>query len=107
MTETSPSCTLQDPAEWRKYAGFIGRLIPNIQARLVLDDGTDAAVGEPGEVWVKGPNVMKVCPCFFFTLMSRSIPFSRHLREFVRGTSTILKRRGMRSLPTDGLKRGM
>ncbi|KAF8525315.1 hypothetical protein JB92DRAFT_3087310 [Gautieria morchelliformis] len=47
LTETSPTCS-------------IGKLLPNMQARLVLDDGEiDAATCEAGEIWVKGPNVMK------------------------------------------------
>ena len=47
--------------QWKIKAGSIGPLLPNLRARLVLDDGeTDAAEGEPGEIWLKGPNVMKV-----------------------------------------------
>jgi fatty-acyl-CoA synthase len=30
---------------------------PTQQARVVAPDGRDAAVGTPGEIWVKGPNV--------------------------------------------------
>ncbi|KAF8507894.1 hypothetical protein BU17DRAFT_57084, partial [Hysterangium stoloniferum] len=31
-----------------------------LEARLVLDDGiTNAAEGEPGEIWIRGPNVIK------------------------------------------------
>lgn len=57
-----------DPEDWLVKAGTIGTLLSNVQARLVLDDGeTDAVEGEPGEIWVKGPNIMKVCgincPC--------------------------------------------
>lgn len=50
------------PDSLRK-AGSVGLLLPNLQARIVLDvDGnvTDVAEGEPGELWVKGPTVMKV-----------------------------------------------
>lgn len=61
LTETSPSCIMQDPDDWLIKAGTIGTLLPNVEARLVLDDGmTDAADGEPGEIWIRGPNVMKV-----------------------------------------------
>ena len=45
--------------------GSIGWLLPTLKARLVdeRDDGTvvDVPVGEPGEIWVKGANIMKVC----------------------------------------------
>ncbi|KAF8507891.1 AMP binding protein [Hysterangium stoloniferum] len=60
LTETSPTCALQSPEEWLNKAGSIGRLLSNVEARLVLDDGiTDAGEGVPGEIWIRGPNVMK------------------------------------------------
>lgn len=37
-------------------------LLPNLEARLVANDDdniVDAARGEPGELWVRGPTVMK------------------------------------------------
>ena len=37
----------------------VGRLLAGIQARIVDDDGKDVKQGEPGEVWVKSPAVMK------------------------------------------------
>jgi acyl-CoA synthetase (AMP-forming)/AMP-acid ligase II len=40
--------------------GSVGPLIPNTEARLVdLKTREDAAKGEPGEIWVRGPQVMK------------------------------------------------
>ena len=38
-------------------AGSIGVPLPRLGVRLVDPDGQDALVGDPGEVWVKGPNV--------------------------------------------------
>lgn len=35
-----------------------GCAIPGTAIRTVGEDGTDAALGEPGEVWFRGPNVM-------------------------------------------------
>ena len=62
---------MQHYSEWEKYAGFVGKLLPNVQARLVLDDDvTDAPMGEPGEIWVKGPNIMKVWQYFSFLFTS-------------------------------------
>lgn len=44
-----------------RKVGSIGVLLPNLEARLVLeDDITDAKEGEPGELWIRGPSVMKV-----------------------------------------------
>ena len=41
-------------------AGTIGITVCNMECRIVdTDDGTDVAQGEPGEIWVRGPNVMK------------------------------------------------
>jgi long-subunit acyl-CoA synthetase (AMP-forming) len=59
MTETSPGIFLAPPEDARSGHSGIGRLIPSFQARLVRDDGSDAPRGERGELWVRGPNVMK------------------------------------------------
>lgn len=59
LTETSPG-THVVPPEWALVkAGTVGRLQPNMQARLVDDHEQDVAPGSPGELWVRGPNVMK------------------------------------------------
>jgi acyl-CoA synthetase (AMP-forming)/AMP-acid ligase II len=40
--------------------GCVGPLIPNTEARLVdPETREDGAEGEPGEIWVRGPQVMK------------------------------------------------
>jgi acyl-CoA synthetase (AMP-forming)/AMP-acid ligase II len=40
--------------------GSVGALIPNTEARLVdPETGEDVAEGEEGEIWVRGPQVMK------------------------------------------------
>ena len=39
--------------------GSIGVLLSNLDARLV-DEGVDAEEGKPGELWIKGPTIMKV-----------------------------------------------
>lgn len=59
MTECSPTTHtfVGDEAEGR--AGWTGRLLPTFTARLVTEDGTDAAAGERGELWLAGPSVMK------------------------------------------------
>jgi 4-coumarate--CoA ligase len=59
--QTSPTTHICPTSQWQSKVGSIGTLLPNVQGRLVLDDGeTDAADGEPGELWMKGPNIMKV-----------------------------------------------
>jgi long-chain acyl-CoA synthetase len=37
--------------------GSIGRPLPGVQVRLVDPQGEDVLVGDPGEIWVRGPNV--------------------------------------------------
>jgi long-chain acyl-CoA synthetase len=37
--------------------GSIGRPLPGVQVRLVDAQGDDVLVGDPGEIWVRGPNV--------------------------------------------------
>jgi acyl-CoA synthetase (AMP-forming)/AMP-acid ligase II len=59
MTETTPNI-VTFPRELAKgHEGYVGRLMPSYQARLVEEDGTDAPQGGPGELWVRGPSVMK------------------------------------------------
>jgi acyl-CoA synthetase (AMP-forming)/AMP-acid ligase II len=40
-------------------AGSSGRAIPGVEVRCVDADGKDVTAGDPGEVWVKGYNVMR------------------------------------------------
>ena len=37
--------------------GSTGVLIPSMEARIIRDDGTDADINEPGELWLRGGNV--------------------------------------------------
>ncbi|MDP9429528.1 MAG: 4-coumarate--CoA ligase family protein [Actinomycetota bacterium] len=68
MTELSPvSHTTPDPgceppgaAEGSVPKGSVGFAVPNSECRLVDPaTGEDAGPGERGELWVRGPNVMK------------------------------------------------
>jgi long-chain acyl-CoA synthetase len=57
LTETSPVATLNPFNRPKKEA--IGVPVPGTDVRMVDDDGRDVARGEPGELWIKGPQVMK------------------------------------------------
>jgi long-chain acyl-CoA synthetase len=57
LTETSPVVTLI-PFH-RTKLGSIGVPIPGTDVRLVDDDGRDVAPGAPGELIVRGPQVMR------------------------------------------------
>ncbi|WGE47592.1 long-chain-fatty-acid--CoA ligase FadD [Actinobacillus equuli] len=58
MTECSPliAATRSDSTE---HTGSIGVPVPNTDIRIVDDEGNDVPMGERGELWVKGPQVMK------------------------------------------------
>lgn len=61
MTELSPGALAMLPSEGSENAGAAGRLLPNLEARLVDEDGNDLPEGEDsvGELWIRGPTVMK------------------------------------------------
>lgn len=60
LTETSPvtHATPNDPAKVK--VGAVGPALPNTEVRIV-DIGTrqDLAAGQEGEIWIRGPQVMK------------------------------------------------
>lgn len=58
MTECSPliAATRSDSTE---YSGSIGVPVPNTDIRIVDEAGNDVPMGERGELWVKGPQVMQ------------------------------------------------
>ena len=59
MTETSPVSTM-NPSRGKKKLGTVGMPILNVECKLT-DPGTgeEVPVGEPGEICIKGPLVMK------------------------------------------------
>ena len=58
MTEITCSACGWDPNE-RAEAHKIGELNANVEAMIVDDDGKEVKDGERGELWARGPNVMK------------------------------------------------
>lgn len=57
MTETSPVITLNPISAIQ--LGSIGLPVPSTQIKTIDDDGNTVAIGEPGELCVRGPQVMK------------------------------------------------
>lgn len=57
MTETSPVATV-NPAEANRV-GTIGIPVPSTLCKIIDDEGREMPQGEPGELCVKGPQVMK------------------------------------------------
>jgi long-chain acyl-CoA synthetase len=58
LTECAPVVSFV-PYTIGKYTGSIGVAAPSTDVRLVSDEGEDVPMGEAGELWVKGPQVMK------------------------------------------------
>ena len=58
LTECSPLVTMS-PYNQESYNGTIGLPASSTDIRLIGDNGEEVALGEPGEMWVKGPQVMK------------------------------------------------
>ncbi|EGN96316.1 hypothetical protein SERLA73DRAFT_186003 [Serpula lacrymans var. lacrymans S7.3] len=62
LTETSPTTHLLHPKYSESHVGSVGHLCPNLEARLVDEEGEvlrDVNPGESGELWVRGPTIMK------------------------------------------------
>lgn len=57
LTECAP-LVAGNPYDLKHYSGSIGLPVPSTDIRLVDDNGHDVPPGEPGELWVKGPQVM-------------------------------------------------
>jgi long-chain acyl-CoA synthetase len=55
LTEASPGVTAASFPNPK--SGSIGLPIPGVLIRVVDEGGEDVVVGDPGEIWVKGPNV--------------------------------------------------
>ena len=66
LTETSPNTHLLPEVDSIPKVGSIGLLMPNLEARLLVDGNgnIEAGEGEAGELWLRGPNIMKVCFSF-------------------------------------------
>lgn len=57
MTETCGIVIALDPADRLRKAGSTGKPCLHTAFRVVRADGSDAPVGERGELWIKGPSV--------------------------------------------------
>jgi long-chain acyl-CoA synthetase len=57
LTEASPVVTSATGASAPR--GSIGAPLPGVDVRLVDADGSDALIGDAGELWVRGPNVFR------------------------------------------------
>jgi len=58
LTECSPAVTM-NPADGLERMGTVGQAMPGTALMCIDDNGDEVAVGERGELCVKGPQVMK------------------------------------------------
>ncbi len=58
LTETSPAACI-NPLDLKEFNGYIGLPISSTIVKIKDDDEKDLAVGEVGELCIKGPQVMK------------------------------------------------
>jgi long-chain acyl-CoA synthetase len=57
LTETSPVVALNTPQA--NKAGSVGKPLPGVQVKIVDDQDKPVPMGTSGEVWLKGPMIMK------------------------------------------------
>ena len=57
LSETSPSASC-NPTNSRSFTGTIGVPLPGTWFKLLDDDGLEVPQGQPGEIAIKGPQVM-------------------------------------------------
>ncbi|MGB8405660.1 MAG: long-chain fatty acid--CoA ligase [Mycobacterium sp.] len=58
LSETSPVASFNHPDKPRK-PGSVGTPVGGVEMRVVADDGTPVPQGEPGEIQIRGHNIMK------------------------------------------------
>jgi long-chain acyl-CoA synthetase len=58
LTECSPAVTM-NPANGLEHMGTVGQAMPGTALMCIDDNGDEVAVGERGELCVRGPQVMK------------------------------------------------
>ena len=57
LSETSPSATC-NPVTSKEFTGPIGLQVPSTYIAILDDDGREVPLGQPGEIAIKGPQVM-------------------------------------------------
>jgi len=59
LSEASPTTHVQLWEDWHSTIGSVGKLLPNMIAKYMNAEEKEVAVGQVGELWLKGPNIFK------------------------------------------------
>ena len=59
LSETSPTTHTQPWQTWHASVGSVGTMLPNQTAKYMSPEEKEVAMGETGELWIKGPNIFK------------------------------------------------
>lgn len=58
QTEATSRISWLPPEDLERKLGSVGTPVQGLEWKIVREDGENAAAGEDGDVWVRGPNVM-------------------------------------------------
>nr|POE51164.1 4-coumarate--coa ligase-like 9 [Quercus suber] len=59
MTESCSCITAHPPSKYDyQYAHTVGTIVASTSVKIMKEDGTEAGVGEPGEILAKGPQIV-------------------------------------------------
>ncbi|KAK3724517.1 hypothetical protein LTR37_001141 [Vermiconidia calcicola] len=59
MTESCSCITAHPPEKYGyEYAHTVGTVCASTTIKIMKEDGTEGGVGEPGEIWAKGPQIV-------------------------------------------------
>ncbi len=58
LTETSPAACI-NPFNITEYNGSIGTPLPSTEVMICDDEGKEQPIGSSGELWIRGPQVMR------------------------------------------------
>jgi long-chain acyl-CoA synthetase len=58
LSETSAGVTC-NPTDSEAYTGSIGLPLPNVDIKILDDEGNEVGLGQPGEIAIRGPQVMR------------------------------------------------
>lgn len=59
MTESCSCITAHPPHLYDfKYAHAVGTIVASTTVKIMKEDGTEGGIGDPGEIWAKGPQIV-------------------------------------------------